>query len=179
MKIDKVLFNGKIYTSDQETPWAEALAISGRKIAFAGSNEEARAVADADTEMIDLEGKTILPGFLDGHTHPTTVAKTFYRVRMPLTHDKDELLANIQKYAKQYPKEERPFLFRILFRGNLRAERAEKRGAGPNRFRPAGKNTGFYRPCMLVQLHGPGNAERRKRHPPQQITCRRGAVRER
>ncbi|MCI7304132.1 MAG: amidohydrolase family protein [Clostridiales Family XIII bacterium] len=111
MKIDKVLFNGKIYTSVQETPWAEALAISGRKIAFAGSNEEARAVADADTEMIDLEGKTILPGFLDGHTHPTTVAKTFYRVRMPLTHDKDELLANIQKYAKQYPKEERPFLF--------------------------------------------------------------------
>lgn len=111
MAIDKILVNGKIYTSDSEHPWAEALVISGKELTYVGSNETAKSMAEMDTEIIDLEGKTVLPGFIDGHTHPVTVAKTHYRVRMPLTHDKEELLDNIRKYAERNPKEEKPFFF--------------------------------------------------------------------
>ncbi len=111
MTIHKILLNGKIYTSDEKQPWAEAIAISGKTLAYVGDNETAKAMAEDETEIIDLEGKTVLPGFIDGHTHPVTVAKTHYRVRMPLTHDKDELLANIKKYAEENPKEEKPYFF--------------------------------------------------------------------
>lgn len=111
MKIDKILVNGKIYTSDPKQPWAEAMAISGERLAYVGDSNTAQSMKDEGTEVVDLAGKIVLPGFIDGHTHPTTVAKTHYRVRMPLTHDKDELLANIKKYADMYPKEERPFFF--------------------------------------------------------------------
>jgi len=111
MTIDRILINGKIYTSNEKAPWAEAMAISGKKLAYVGDNETAKAMAEDGTEVIDLEGKTVIPGIIDGHTHPVTVAKTHYRVRMPLTHDKDELYANIKKAADMYPKEERPFLF--------------------------------------------------------------------
>lgn len=111
MGVDKILVNGKIYTSEEDAIWAEALVISGKKLVYVGDNETALAMAEVETEIIDLEGKTVLPGFIDGHTHPVTVAKTHYRVRMPLTHDKDELLANIKKYAEANPKEEKPFFF--------------------------------------------------------------------
>lgn len=111
MIIDKVLINGKIFTSDLNNPWAEAIAISGKKLVYVGDSKTAKKLAMTDTTIIDLKGRTVLPSFLDGHTHPTTVAKTHYRVRMPLTHDKDELLENIRKYAAMYPKEEKPYFF--------------------------------------------------------------------
>lgn len=109
--MDKVLVNGKIYTSNTSQPWAEAMVISGKTLTYVGDNEVAKAMAGEKTEIIDLNGKTVLPGFIDGHTHPVTVAKTHYRVRMPLTHDKEELLANIKKYAEANPKEEKPYFF--------------------------------------------------------------------
>lgn len=111
MKAEKLFINGKIYTSNPDAPWAEAMVCEGKNLVYVGTNEGAKALAQADTEIIDLEGKTVLPGFIDGHTHPVSVAKTHYRVRMPLTHDKDELLANIKKYAEMNPKEEKPFFF--------------------------------------------------------------------
>lgn len=111
MKAEKLFINGKIYTSNPDVPWAEAMVCEGKNLVYVGTNEGAKALAQADTEIIDLEEKTVLPGFIDGHTHPVSVAKTHYRVRMPLTHDKDELLANIKKYAQMNPKEEKPFFF--------------------------------------------------------------------
>lgn len=111
MKRNKIFINGKIYTSNPENPWAEAMFVSGKKLMYVGNNEVAKVMSDENTEIVDLGGKTVLPGFIDGHTHPVTVAKTHYRIRMPLTHDKDELLANIKKYAQMYPKEERPYFF--------------------------------------------------------------------
>lgn len=110
MSKKKVFYNGKIYTSNPELPWAEAIVVDGKYITYAGTNEDAGNLA-ADAETVDLNGKTVIPGLLDGHTHPITVAKTHYRVCMPLTHDLDELLSNIRKAAEENPKEERPFLF--------------------------------------------------------------------
>ena len=111
MTIDKILFNGRFYTENPEMPWADAVAISGKKIVYTGDNEGAMALAETGTELIDLEGKTVIPGLLDGHTHPAIVSKTFWYVRGPLTKDKDELLANIAEYAKKYPKETTPYFY--------------------------------------------------------------------
>lgn len=111
MGADIILVNGKIYTSDEKQPWAQALVVSGKKLVYVGDNETAKDIAGEAAKVVNLGGKTVLPGFIDGHTHPTTVAKTHYRVRMPLTHDRDELLANIKKYAEANPKEEKPFFF--------------------------------------------------------------------
>ncbi|MGN0703922.1 MAG: amidohydrolase [Lentihominibacter sp.] len=111
MTIDKILFNGRFYTENPEMPWAEAVAISCKKIDSVGDNEKILALAVKGTELIDLKGKTVIPGLLDGHTHPAIVSKTFWYVRGPLTEDKDELLANIAEYAKKYPKETTPYFY--------------------------------------------------------------------
>ncbi|MDD7915526.1 amidohydrolase [Polaribacter ponticola] len=72
----KLYFNGKIFTSDDVKPWAEALIIDDNKILFVGTNEDAQATADVNSTKIDLAGKVVLPGFHDVHMHPMEVGST-------------------------------------------------------------------------------------------------------
>ncbi len=69
LKPDKVLLNGKIVTVDDDFSIAEAVAIKDGKFVAVGSNADIRALIGPDTEEIDLEGRTVLPGFIDPHVH--------------------------------------------------------------------------------------------------------------
>jgi predicted amidohydrolase YtcJ len=66
---DTILFNGKILTVDEDFSIAEAVAIKDGRFVAVGSNSEVRALAGNGTEMVDLEGRTVLPGFNDPHLH--------------------------------------------------------------------------------------------------------------
>ena len=66
---DVVLRNGKIITVDADFTIAEAVAISGNTISFVGGNAEARKLIDADTRVVDLRGRAVMPGLIDGHAH--------------------------------------------------------------------------------------------------------------
>ncbi len=66
---DTVLLNGKIVTVDQDFSIVEAVAIKGDKFVGVGSNQEIQKLVGPKTEVIDLEGKTVVPGFVDGHAH--------------------------------------------------------------------------------------------------------------
>ncbi|MCW8961807.1 MAG: amidohydrolase, partial [Ignavibacteriaceae bacterium] len=59
----------KIYTVNEKQPYAEAVVIEGNKIIFAGSESGAQKFIKPNTEVIDLEGKLMLPGFNDSHLH--------------------------------------------------------------------------------------------------------------
>lgn len=65
-----VLKNGFIYTVDGQRTVAEALAVKDGKIIYIGSNGEAGRYIGKGTEMIDLGGRMVLPGFIDSHCHP-------------------------------------------------------------------------------------------------------------
>lgn len=67
----KAFINGKIYTVNQDQPLADTVVTSGNKIHFVGKKEDARQLIHATTEIIDLDGKLMLPGFIDNHTHFT------------------------------------------------------------------------------------------------------------
>ena len=66
---DTVLLNGHIYTANKPSQWAEALAITGDKIDAVGSNADITRHRSANTKVIDLAGKTVIPGITDGHVH--------------------------------------------------------------------------------------------------------------
>jgi len=66
---DLVLYNGKIVTVDQDFSTAQAVAIKNGLLVAVGSDQEVLALAGSGTERIDLEGKTVLPGFNDSHLH--------------------------------------------------------------------------------------------------------------
>jgi predicted amidohydrolase YtcJ len=62
--------HGKVYTVDQAGTVAQALAIAGGKIVYVGTNEGANALNGRNTTVIDLGGRTVMPGLVDGHMHP-------------------------------------------------------------------------------------------------------------
>ncbi len=65
----KAFVNGKIYTVNPNRPFAQTVIVNGNKILFVGSNNEAKTYIDKNTEVIDLHGKLMLPGFIDNHVH--------------------------------------------------------------------------------------------------------------
>ena len=71
---DIVFKNGAVYTVDKNNSWADAIAISDGKIIFVGTNNDAKNYISDDTQVIDLNGKMILPGFHDSHMHPLDMA---------------------------------------------------------------------------------------------------------
>ncbi|KAA0760501.1 amidohydrolase [Bacillus sp. SH5-2] len=64
-----VLKNGAIYTSNEKQEMAEAVEIKDGKITFVGSNKDVEKLINNDTKVIDLQGRQILPGFVDNHNH--------------------------------------------------------------------------------------------------------------
>ena len=66
---DTLLIHGHIYTGNPKAPWAQALAVTGTRIEVVGTDEEIMARRQAQTEVIDLHGQTVIPGISDSHTH--------------------------------------------------------------------------------------------------------------
>ncbi len=66
---DLILFNGRVLTLDDEFRTASAIAVSGERILAVGSDQEIRATAGSHTHVIDLQGRTVMPGMVDGHAH--------------------------------------------------------------------------------------------------------------
>jgi len=65
----RVFYNAKIFTGVPGHPYAEAVAVRGDQIVAVGTQAEVTKAAGTDAERIDLQGKTLLPGLIDSHTH--------------------------------------------------------------------------------------------------------------
>jgi predicted amidohydrolase YtcJ len=70
MLADIVLKNGVVYTADEQNTVYQAIAIKGNKIICTGSNQKVQGYIGRETRIIDLQGKTVLPGMIDSHIHP-------------------------------------------------------------------------------------------------------------
>lgn len=68
-KPELLLFHGNIITINDEQPRAQALAIAGDRILAVGMDDDVLNLAESGTRKVDLRGKTVVPGFIDAHTH--------------------------------------------------------------------------------------------------------------
>ena len=66
---DIVFKNGNVYTANDKAPRAEAIAVKADRIIFVGTNADAQKFVGQNTRVVDLKGKTVLPGFTDSHQH--------------------------------------------------------------------------------------------------------------
>ena len=74
---DTILVNGKILTVDAKFSTREAIAVRDGKITAVGSNSEIRKQAGPQTRVIDLQGRTVIPGLIDSHIHAIRAGQTF------------------------------------------------------------------------------------------------------
>jgi len=96
MKKDLILFNGNIYTMNFLKPKVEALLIRKGKIIAVGSNAEIKSKANSKYESIDLNGKVVLPGFIDSHVHLLGYAKSLVGIDLSNTKSKEEVIEKVK-----------------------------------------------------------------------------------
>jgi predicted amidohydrolase YtcJ len=77
---DLILYNGNFWTVNPRQPRAQAVAISNSRFMAIGSNEEVLALAAGNAKKVDLAGKTVLPGFVDAHSHPAEAGLSHLRM---------------------------------------------------------------------------------------------------
>ena len=120
----KKFFNGKIITMNNKEPMVEAVLIDDEKIVKIGSKEEILNEKDENTELIDLDGKTMLPGFIDSHSHIVAVAQTLMIVNLSEANSKEEFIQMLKDSLKNNPPKEGEWLIGFGY-DNTRYENEE------------------------------------------------------
>jgi predicted amidohydrolase YtcJ len=125
---DTILFNGKILTVDQDFSVREAIAISRGKVLATGTTADIRKLADDKARLIDLGGRTVIPGLTDGHIHGIRAALTFgTEVNWIGVPTLQEALDKIRQAAKTQP----PGSWIVVAGGWTEEQFAEKRRPSP------------------------------------------------
>ena len=101
---DLIVLNARIHTADPTRPQAQALAVRDGRIVFVGSSMEAEALAGRDTERLDLDGRTVIPGMVDAHGHLINLGDALETVDLVGTRSYDEVIARVVERARTAPK---------------------------------------------------------------------------
>lgn len=100
----KVYVNAKVYTVDDNCPWAEAFCVEDGKFTFVGSEKEARKAAGSEAICVDMGGKTVLPGFIDSHIHALQGAEELlFKVNLASAQSKEDCLDAIRRFYAEHP----------------------------------------------------------------------------
>jgi predicted amidohydrolase YtcJ len=97
---DMVLLNGKVVTVETAQPEAQAIAIAGDKIAAVGSTADIKRHVGPNTQVIDLKGQLVIPGFIEGHGHFTGVGQAELNLKLMNTQSWDEIVKMVADAAK-------------------------------------------------------------------------------
>jgi predicted amidohydrolase YtcJ len=100
---DLIFVNGAVYTVDAARRWARAVAVRGDAIVAVGEDADVRALAGPSTEVIDLDGRMLLPGFQDAHVHPPASGLEMRRCNLSDAYFKDEYLRIVAEYSASHP----------------------------------------------------------------------------
>ena len=119
---DLILYHGKIVTVDETFSVEEGIAIQGDRILAVGKNSEIRKLAGPGTKIIDLQGRTVIPGLCDSHVHATGAALYEYDHPIPEMETVADVLAYIGNRAEILPDGEW-IVVRQVFITRLREQR--------------------------------------------------------
>jgi len=97
-----ILFkNGNVYTANDQKPTAQAVVVKGDRIIFVGTNADGEKYVGKSTKVVDLQGKTVLPGFTDAHQHLSGVGFREMTLNLEGTSSLQDLLAKLKARVDQ------------------------------------------------------------------------------
>ncbi len=100
---DMILINGTVWTADNEKLWTEAIAVRGDRIIAAGNNEEMEQYKNVNTEVIDLGGRFVVPGFIDNHTHFNRAGELIFGINLLDVADTGEFIDRVRGAHDRLP----------------------------------------------------------------------------
>jgi predicted amidohydrolase YtcJ len=102
---DLVFVNGAVFTADATRRWARAVAVRSGRITAVGNEPDVVALIGDNTDVVDMAGRMLLPGFQDAHIHPVTSGLDLTRCDLSEVTSLDGALASIAGYAEAHPEE--------------------------------------------------------------------------
>ncbi|CAJ2638809.1 unnamed protein product [Trifolium pratense] len=94
---DLIIRNGVIYTSDDSLPFVNSMAVANGRVLRIGNNSFVQAVAGYGTQVLDLEGKVVVPGFIDSHVHFISGGLQMMQVGLRGVKEKEEVIRRIKE----------------------------------------------------------------------------------
>jgi predicted amidohydrolase YtcJ len=101
---DLIVHNGKVWTGDPKLPEAQAVAVWRDRIIKVGTDAEVKALAGANTKLIDLKGGRLVPGFYDSHVHFLTGGRALSSVYLKDAADEGEFVKRLKKFDENTPR---------------------------------------------------------------------------
>lgn len=99
---ERVWLNGHIYTENPNRPLAEAMACCGQDLVYVGTNKGAKVLIGPETKVFDLGGKTVVPGFIEGHIHLQQYGESL--LTLPIRDlSKEDILASVKEAVSSLP----------------------------------------------------------------------------
>lgn len=120
----QLYFGGDILTMVSEQDAPEAVVVEEGKILYVGTLEEAKALCGDDAEEINLEGKTLMPSFIDGHSHISMYSQFAVFPDVSKCKNFDEIEAFLKKYIEENPMPEGKVLLATGYDHNFLEEEA-------------------------------------------------------
>ena len=102
---DLAFVNGRVYTVDAERRWAGAVAVSRGQIVAVGTDADVRELIGSRTEVVDLDGRLLLPGFQDAHVHPPSSGFEMLHCNLSEAYDVHDYERIVSEYASAHPGE--------------------------------------------------------------------------
>ena len=110
---------GRIYTSDEAQPWAEAAAIKDGLFVYVGDAAGAEAYIGEGTDVQTYESGIITASLIDAHTHPATVGMTDWHTRIGVPDTYEELMSILSAFLAEHSAEEMPFVYFEYYPSNM------------------------------------------------------------
>ena len=96
---DLLLLNARVLTMDEKQPAVQAIAVQGGRIAWVGSNADARRLYHNVARIMDLHGGTVLPGIIDAHTHLIELGNSLLRLNLKDAATEKEIVERVKQRA--------------------------------------------------------------------------------
>ena len=98
---DLIVIDARVYTVDNARPLASAFAVRNGRIIFVGSDAEARTLVGAATRVLDLHGRTVIPGMTDAHAHLAGLAASLRNVRLAGSTSYNEVIRRVVERSRK------------------------------------------------------------------------------
>lgn len=100
---DTIILGGNILTMDGQNPWAQAVAVKNGKIIAVGTDEEIVKFQSDSTQLIQLKGEFVMPGFIEGHGHFSSLGASLINLNFLKSKNWNEIVAQVAEKVKNTP----------------------------------------------------------------------------
>lgn len=103
----QLFHGGRVFTSDPDLPWAEAVVVDADMIVFVGDEAQAIAIAGSDADSIDVAGGVVMPGFVDAHAHLLMTGASLVKAQLRDASTVDEIGRRLLAWREANPDQSR------------------------------------------------------------------------